>query len=304
METRYPIYIPSKGRADACLTARFLAADKVPFSVVVEPQEADAYREAQGADRVLVLPFSNLGLGSVPARNWIWEHAAAAGAERHWVIDDNITGLWRRWRARKIRCDAGAALRAVEDFADRYDNLAIAGLNYFMFAANKAKLPPYFLNAHVYSCMLIESRLPFRWRGRYNEDADLCLQVLSAGLCTVLVNAFLAWKITTMTMKGGNTQELYGGDGRLKMARSLERAWPYVVKTARRFGRPQHVVKASWRYFDTPLRLKPGVVLPTGTDERGLALVGIGEDALEQAQRLDFITEGETTHLQPKEKSE
>ena len=28
---RYPIYIPSKGRADDCRTAEFLKKDKVPF---------------------------------------------------------------------------------------------------------------------------------------------------------------------------------------------------------------------------------------------------------------------------------
>ena len=56
-----------------------------------------------------------------------------------------------------------------------------------------------------------------------------------------------------MTMKGGNSDELYKGDGRLKMARSLERMWPGVVAVKRRFKRPQHVIKASWRKFDTPL---------------------------------------------------
>ena len=54
-------------------------------------------------------------------------------------------------------------------------------------------------------------------------------------------------------MKGGNTDILYKGDGRLKMARSLERVWPGVVSVDRRFNRPQHVVKDSWKKFDTPL---------------------------------------------------
>jgi hypothetical protein len=167
-------------------------------------------------------------------------------------------GIWRRWNARKVRCDSGTALRVVEDFTDRYSNVAVAGLNYYMFSINKAKQPPFYLNTHVYSCILLRNDLPFRWRGRYNEDTDLCLQALSTGWCTVLVNAFLAWKMTTMTMKGGNSETLYRGDGRLKMARSLERMWPGVVETNRRFGRPQHVVAFSWRKFDTQLKLKPG----------------------------------------------
>ena len=88
---------------------------------------------------------------------------------------------------------------------------------------------------------------------RYNEDTDLCLQVLSGGWCTVLMNAFLIDKMATMQMKGGNTDVLYKGDGRLVMAKSLERMWPGVVKTERRFNRPQHVIKNAWKGFDTEL---------------------------------------------------
>ncbi len=55
--------------------------------------------------------------------------------------------------------------------------------------------------------------------------------------------------------------ELYQGDGRLYMARALERLWPGVVTTQRRFKRPQHVIKNAWRGFDTPLKLKPGIDL-------------------------------------------
>jgi hypothetical protein len=70
-------------------------------------------------------------------------------------------------------------------------------------------------------------------------------------------------KLPTMKVKGGNTDELYGGTesegtevnaanaGRLKMARSLEALWPGIVKTDWRFGRPQHVV--DWSQFKTAL---------------------------------------------------
>ena len=64
-----------------------------------------------------------------------------------------------------------------------------------------------------------------------------------------------------MTMKGGNSDVLYKDDGRLKMARSLQRVWPGVVRTERRFMRPQHVVKDGWRKFDTPLKRKKDINL-------------------------------------------
>src|SRR5207248_314345 len=68
--------------------------------------------------------------------------------------------------------------------------------------------------------------------------------------------------------------QMYAGDGRLKMARSLERVWPHVVETHRRFQRPQHVIRYAWKHFDTPLRLKPGVDLASmpRVDEYGMEL--------------------------------
>ena len=256
---RYPVYVISKGRHENPMTARFLKEDGVPYHIVVEPQEAEQYAKAVGKEHVLTLPFSNLGQGSIPARNWVWEHAKAAGYKRHWILDDNIHYIFRRYKGIKLRCDAGAAFAATEDFTERYENIAIAGLNYDMFAPNRSKCPPFVRNVHVYSCLLILNDLHYRWRGRYNEDTDLCLQVLSGGWCTVLMNAFLIFKTRTMTMKGGNSDQLYQGDGRLKMSRSLERVWPYVVETKRRFKRPQHVVRESWRKFDTPLKRRSDI---------------------------------------------
>ncbi len=272
--TRYPVYVISKGRFENCLTAKFLIEDGVPFSLVVEPQEAEEYISRFGKDRINVLPFSNLGLGSIPARNWCWEDAKKNKFARHWILDDNISYMMRRYRARRIRCSSGPALSAVEDFTDRYENIAIAGLNYVMFCMDRSKMPPFYLNNHVYSCLLIRNDLPQRWRGRYNEDTDLCLQVLAAGYCTILMNAFLIQKMPTMTMKGGNMDSLYKGDGRLKMARSLERVWPYVVSVDRRFQRPQHIIRDEWRKFDTPLIRRKDIDWSKieGSNEYGLEL--------------------------------
>jgi hypothetical protein len=183
----------------------------------------------------------------------------AGGHARHWQLDDNIRHIKRRWRGRRVYCQAGYAFRAIEDFTDRYLNIGLSGMNYEMFLANGMRPPPFYLNVHVYSCTLVNNALPYQWRGRYNEDTDLCLQVLSGGWCTVLFNAFLCEKLWTMQMKGGNTQELYQDDGRLKMARSLERQWPGVVTTTRRFQRPQHQVKDSWKHFDTPLKRREDI---------------------------------------------
>ena len=276
---RYPVYIPSKGRADVCLSADLLRADAVPFSLVVEPQEQEAYAARYGAEAVRVLPFRDRG-SVVAARNWIKDDATARGALRHWQLDDNIKYMARWYGEKRLRCAPGVALAVAEDFADRYENVALAGLNYRFFAVRNGRPPPepFWLNVHVYSCTLVLNALPHRWRGRYNEDTDICLQVLADGWCTVLLNAFTVEKQRTMTLKGGNTAQLYRGDGRLKMARSLERLWPGVVQTDRRWQRPQHVVKDQWRRFDTPLRRKPDAVVSDEPNEYGLRLVQVAPE--------------------------
>jgi len=278
---RYPVYIPSKGRWDASLTAQCFLRDGVPFRLVVESQEANRYVGVFGPECVLVLPFRDAG-SVVPARNWIMDHAIAEGHGRHWQLDDNINKVRRRWRGKRIPCNAGVALRVVEDFTDRYENVAISGLAYTMFVPDGRKEPPFVLNAHVYSCCLFDNAMPFRWRGRYNEDTDICLQALAGGWCTVLVQAFTVDKVRTMVMKGGNTDTLYHGDGRLRMARSLERQWPGVVRVIRRWQRPQHYVQGWGKEFDTPLRLKPGArdeTMPL-VNEYGMRLVHVTDEAI------------------------
>lgn len=242
MNPRYPVYIISKGRWESRLTATALEAMRVPYHIVIEPQEYDSYAAVIDPVKILTLPFANLGQGGIPARNWVWEHSITVGAKRHWILDDNIKGFVRRNRGQKFPVTDGSCFAAVETFVDRYVNVAMAGLNYEFLGNLWGGGPPFRLNTRIYSCILLLNDLPFRWRGRYNEDTDLSLRILKAGWCTVLFEAFRANKQATMTMKGGNTDQLYQADGRLRMAQSLQEQHPDVVKITRKWGRWQHHV--------------------------------------------------------------
>jgi hypothetical protein len=241
MNPKYPIYIISKGRSKNCLTARELKYMNVPFYLVIEPKEYNQYKHI--TNNIVVLPFSNLDKGSVPARNFVWEHSLANGDKRHWILDDNIEGFHRLNRNEKPKVTSGTIFKCAEDFVDRYTNIAIAGFNYFSFCKATDKVPAYYLNTRIYSCILIDNRIDYRWRGLYNEDTDLSLRVLKDGFCTILFNAFLAGKVTTMRMKGGNTDTIYNtGDKRLAFAKSLQEQHPDVVKVVWRFNRWHHLV--------------------------------------------------------------
>src|SRR5215831_11963059 len=165
MLPRFPIYVPTRDRwqRTRALTTRFLLADGVPFHAVVEREEAERYAELVGAERLLVLPESGRGLWW--ARNWIRDHAEAAGHAWHWQLDDNIRQLWRRYRGRRLPCQSGPALRVVEDLASRYENVAISGLTYYMFGIGRRALTR---NVHIYSASLVNHACPQRWRLTYN----------------------------------------------------------------------------------------------------------------------------------------
>jgi hypothetical protein len=242
---RYPIYVISKGRADTRLTSKALEQLGLPYRIVVEPQEVEAYTAHIDRAKILTLPFSNLGEGSIPARNFCWEHSISEGHRRHWILDDNLRNFARLNRNENRKVVNENPFVPCEEFVDRYTNVALAGMQYRGFASDKDALPPYRLNTRIYSCILIDNRLPFRWRGRYNEDTDLSLRALKAGYCTVLFNAYLIDKAATMTMTGGNTDELYADDGRMQMAESLREQHPDCVAVTEKWGRPQHHVDYS-----------------------------------------------------------
>jgi hypothetical protein len=276
MNPRYPVYVISKSRWESRLTVKALTERGIPHRVAIEPQEYGQYAAVIDPATLLVLPFSNLGQGSIPARNWVWEHAISEGHERHWILDDNIRAFYRLHQNTKVRTDSGTTFAICEYFAERYTNVALAGMQYQYLAKARQHLHPFILNTRIYSCILIRNDIPYRWRGRYNEDTDLSLRVLKDGWCTVLFQAFLADKITTMTMKGGNTESLYklydGTDGRLLMAQSLREQHPDVIKITWKWGRWQHQV--DYRPFKyNRLVKRPDVVIPEGVNEYGMRLV-------------------------------
>lgn len=267
----YPLYVISKGRWESRLTSKALEEMGVPYHVVVEPQEYDQYASVIGPDKIFVLPFSNLGQGSIPARNWVWEHSIKAGFRRHWILDDNIT--WFAWFNHNYMriVKSGAIFKAAEDFVRRYENIALAGFQYEHFVPAKSIAPAFALNTRIYSCTLIKNDLPYRWRGKYNEDTDLSLRALKDGWCTVLFYAFVMDKVPTMLMKGGNMDELYQGDGRLEMVKSLVEQHPDVTTVTKKFHRYQHQVDYS-PFRHNKLIKKKGLVVPEGVDNYGMVL--------------------------------
>ena len=283
MNPQFPLYIVSKGRAETRLTSKHLEKYGCPYFIVVEAQERDEYARVIDPAKVLVLdpeyqrkydafwPLADgESRGSGPARNFAWEHSIANGAPWHWVMDDNINGFYRLNDNLKVEVTDGTVFRCMEDFCLRYLNVAMAGPNYFMFASRKSKMPPFTTNTRIYSCNLIRNDVPLRWRGRYNEDTDLSLRMLKSGWATVLFNAFLQMKSTTLTMKGGNTDTIYKGTT-VPKSKMIVDMHPDVASLSWRFKRAHHHVDYS-PFRGTRLVRRPDVEVVEGPDSYGMEL--------------------------------
>jgi hypothetical protein len=243
---RYPIYVPSKSRPHVRQTTRFLDAEQIPYFVVVEEIEFDEYAAVYPRERLVRMPGSNYG-GVYAARNFIKDHSRANGDARHWQLDDNITNI-RRYSNDQLYADgADAIFSAAEQFCDRYKNIAIAGFTHTAF--RRGSRVPFAINRGVYSCVLVNNAPDARWRPDVVDDTDYSLQVLTAGWCTVLFYAFLMYKTNSGVLAGGNTDTTYAGDGRLRTARAMMRAWPSITKIVTRYGRPKVSTNHIWRHF-------------------------------------------------------
>lgn len=285
MNPQFPLYIPSKGRAKSRHTLKALEAMNVPFFVIVEQAEYDEYAAVVDPKKILVLDtkfqdeyvtLDTLGttrsIGAGPARNMAWQHSMDNGFDWHWVMDDNIRNFQRLNKNRKIPMGDGTCFRVMEDFVLRYKNVGMAGPQYAMFAPRKKKWPPFVCNTRIYSCNLIRNDVPFRWRGRLNEDTDLSLNLLKEGYCTIQFNVFLQNKIHTQQVKGGNSVD-YEKHGTTFKSQWLVNMHPDVARMMYRFGRVHHFV--DYHQFKQKLIRDPSVEVGSGTNDYGMKVKAV-----------------------------
>ena len=285
MKPKYPLYIPSKGRWESRLTSKALHKMGVEHYVIVEPNEVEVYKKhLDDSATILELDldykenyetFDNLGnsisYGSGPARNYARDHSEKAGHLWHWIMDDNIRSFKRLQNNKRIDVNDGAFFYAMEDFCERYENIAMAGPNYHTFVQSKQKYKPFKMNTRIYSCNFIRNDLPYRWTARRNEDTILSLAMLKDGWCTVLFNAFMQEKTASQAMKGGNTDAFYGPEGTIPKSQTLVDLHPDVAKLSWRWGRAHHFVDYT-PFKKNKLRRKKGLVIPKEANNFGMIL--------------------------------
>lgn len=245
----FPVYIPSRSRFDLATTpAVFIDCGVKNFFVVVEPHEANRY-SVRGWP-MLVLPDDDRGITF--SRNWIKEHARAAGAEWHWQVDDDINRFYLNSGTSRARVGAAEALAHLEEVVSRYSNVAAAALAHSTFPKTK----PLCINHPAYTCSLIRTADPFKWRiesGVY-EDTDYALQILAAGLCTIVSNVYEYSSLSQGRTPGGMRDRYALHPDKARYVDDLAALWPGVVE--HRLRRGVHGPAVRWRTFTTRLKAR------------------------------------------------
>ena len=221
---QFAIYIPSKGRAETCSTPRLLMEEGIPFTLVVEPQDHDAYCKEFPNTSISVLSENDRGLAY--ARSGAKDVSMERGEEWHWQFDDDLQALLRRTDNKNVPARPRGILREVEDYVTEYDNIGLAGLCQEVYAGAKPR--PLRYNGQCSSFVLVRNN-QLRWRDGVIEDTDYSLQVLSSGLCTVQFNRLVYSVPRTGSMTGGLTPSHLSAK-RVELSKGLQQAWPGAFK--------------------------------------------------------------------------
>jgi len=177
----FPIYIPSKGRAEL-KGGTIDTLGGLPFKIVCEPQEYSAYYDRVGPARVIRLPKNNQGLAF--SRQFIKQYSTDCGDEYHWQMDDDIRSFLFRKKGGHEILPAQEALKQVEQEVLRYNNIGQAGMNQNSWPPNCDR--PIVVNGLPVQSFLVNNSVKAEFRLRRLNDMDFTMQILREGWCSLM----------------------------------------------------------------------------------------------------------------------
>jgi hypothetical protein len=224
----FPIFIPSKGRWNNRKgTVAQLISSAVPFTLVVEPQEAHLYEdllrtlwletscssgdifssETSLGCSVCVLPQSNQGVSYV--RNFIL-HNLAPTSGWFWIMDDDIQGFHRGVDRVNVSIPANEVLLECSKRMQQYPEAAVFSIDYPFYAWQYDDAAAAINSYNNIAVMMNRALLPetIHYRFRIREDYDFTLQVILSGKTTVRFRN-LSYRVPRMAGAAGGMTDYY-----------------------------------------------------------------------------------------------
>jgi hypothetical protein len=202
-----PLIVCSKGRA---LTAKFLQRlreENFMATIAVEPQEFDQYHKAFPNMEIAVMADNDQGLGY--ARNFAKSFMENRGVDAFWLIDDDMSGFYRREGTKLIAAGMEVFDLAENQFTDA--RIAYGSLEYRQFAWSASK--PLIMNSFCDGCYYINNRLTkglnFDSTLPGKVDRDFAMQVIKAGLRTARTTLYAFSTPACGSNAGGQKEIMY-----------------------------------------------------------------------------------------------
>jgi len=227
--------IPSKGRPQTA-TYKLLQAASIPFTIIVEPQDAAAYKAAN-VPNLHVLPDNDQGIAYV--RNYMLDWARSQKIDWLWMIDDDVSGFGTAKAGKTIKGDA-SVLTAFYDAVKQY-RFPLNGINYCQYAWSYSTGKTRFTinRKTVEVCTLLYiPKIFWSYRGRLNlkEDRDFSMQAIkhSDGILFDTCSWFNCPGVGT---NAGGLQDLYKQQRDHEAAAKLAKEWEPFTKLIRKKDR-------------------------------------------------------------------
>lgn len=244
----YPIYIPSKGRANNQKTVKLLQSHGIKnYYVIVEQIDYKEYIQYIPRDHLIVLPGSNYG-SVMMARNTAIHHSTKLGYTKHWQMDDDINKVYAHKLGKVIHTNLIDILQNIE--AKELDKVMMVGLNTSASFLSTPR-PKFNLNCSLTSIYLITNST-FRFRIGMVGDLDYVLQLLSAGYSTLKWNNFAFTFVTPLKQVGGYSYIHNDPKKRIKVLNEFLKLHPEVSSGIKKLNNGIYVlasIKDVWRIY-------------------------------------------------------
>lgn len=236
---QFPIFVPSKNRVKNASFLNLCVLDGVKPIVVVEQEDYLAYVGKYPLFDFIQLPLSNKGVTYV--RNFIKTYAANHGVKNYWMVDDDVSGIYKR-EGTKLH---HIPINQLPDLT--HLNAPICSLEYRQFAWSAKQ--PYIVNSFCDSFVFIDTEIS---HGIYydvtvegKEDRDFAMQCIKRGLKTYRCTEYAFAAPPNGSNSGGLKETFYDLGKEYDCAMAMVNKWGACCsKVVKSDGR--HDVKIHW----------------------------------------------------------
>lgn len=247
----YPIFIPTHNRVQTATTPKLLDAARLPYTLVCDPDQANAYSEK--FPQANIMPVPRKGRGIVYARQWLLEHARSDGMNGYWVLDDDIQnyvqfGVDGSQKPATIR----AALSSVEALLSRYTNVVVAAPTLAQFAWAAIRRGETFTYNRCYWIgwwMRADTGIDHDPDLNVKCDVGWLIEHLATGNWVSIMSNEFGVRTPAMASNAGGLHSVYVAGKQNAASRKLAAQWPHYCKLNDKGGTKGTDLAIQWNEF-------------------------------------------------------